>query len=72
MNTNSIVKQMLLRQVETLIWCLVTMWQTSKLCADWLRGFGLVIFSLENQLRGRPATKVNNDELKAVVEGDTS
>ena len=38
----------------------------------WFAKFRSGDFNLENELRGRPETKVNNDELKAVVEADTS
>ena len=39
MNMNSVVGQMPLKWLKTLMRCLVTMWQTSELCADGLRGF---------------------------------
>ena len=39
---------------------------------QWLERFRSGDFSLENKPRGRPATKIDNDELKAVVKEDTS
>ena len=52
----------------------VTTCETSKLCADDLRDFGLAISVLKiNPVKcDRLATKIDNDELKAVVEEDTS
>ena len=38
----------------------------------WFERFQSGDFSLENKRCGRPATKIDNDELKAVVEEDTS
>ena len=38
-NTNIVMEQMPLRRLEILMSCLVTMWRTSKLCANGLRGF---------------------------------
>ena len=38
----------------------------------WFTKFRSGDFGLENEPRGRPETKVNNDELKALVESDTS
>ena len=38
----------------------------------WFAKFCSGDFSLENEPRGRPQAKVNNDELKAIVESDTS
>ena len=50
MITNSVVGQMPLRHLETLVRCLLTMWQMSKLCADGFGGFGLVISVLKINL----------------------
>ena len=38
----------------------------------WFAKFRSVDFILENKPRGRPQPNVNNDELKAIVESDTS
>ena len=38
----------------------------------WFAKFRSGEFSLKNEPRGRPQSKVNNDELKAIVESDTS
>ena len=38
----------------------------------WFAKFRSEDLSLENELSGRPQLKVNNDELKAIVESDTS
>ena len=38
----------------------------------WFAKFCSGDFSLENKPHGRPQLKVNNDELKAIVESDTS
>ncbi|XP_036361067.1 histone-lysine N-methyltransferase SETMAR-like [Octopus sinensis] len=39
---------------------------------QWFQKFRSGDFTLENQPRGRPQTKVDNDELQTVVEMDTS
>ena len=38
----------------------------------WFAKFYSRDFSLENEPRGRPQSKVNKDQLKAIVESDTS
>ena len=43
-----------------------------KTVGQWFKRFQSGDLSLENQSRGRPATKIDNDELKAVVAEDMS
>ena len=47
MDTNSVVGRMPLIRPETLMRCLMTMWRTSELCPEGLRGFGLLISVLK-------------------------
>ncbi|RLU22851.1 hypothetical protein DMN91_005129 [Ooceraea biroi] len=45
---------------------------TKATVGDWFKNFRDGDFSLANEPRGRPKTKVDNDHLRAVVESDPS
>ncbi|RLU15553.1 hypothetical protein DMN91_012547 [Ooceraea biroi] len=45
---------------------------TKATVGDWFKNFRDGAFSLANEPRGRPKTKVDNDHLRAVVESDPS
>ncbi|XP_019697594.2 histone-lysine N-methyltransferase SETMAR-like [Harpegnathos saltator] len=69
---SSVVEPMQHRQLEISTKCLVKMWLMNVQYVDGLRSYVLAILILKMNYSGRPETKVDNDELKAVVEADTS
>ncbi|KAJ0181713.1 hypothetical protein K1T71_002435 [Dendrolimus kikuchii] len=71
MSTSSIVAPVLPKRLEGLIMCMAAVSQ-KKTVRFWFQRFRYGNFDLQNKPRGRPETKFDNAELKAIVEEDSS